>query len=67
MCGNTRPKHLEVLYGTTSQHNKGLLIISSRALYEVPHTLKTRTPQWFPDPRCRTSDRPPTPSGPTTC
>ena len=24
MCGNTRPKLLEVSYGKTSQHNKGL-------------------------------------------
>ena len=24
MCGNTRPKLLEVSYGRTSQHNKGL-------------------------------------------
>ena len=34
----------------------------------VPHSMeyRTRTPRWFPDPRRRTSDRQPTPSGPTT-
>ena len=40
-------------------HNKGLFTMSST------RTLRTRTPWWFPDPRCRTSDRQPTPSGPT--
>ena len=29
MCGNTRPKLLEVSYGRTLQHNKGLLTMSS--------------------------------------
>ena len=29
-------------------------------------TLRTRMPWWFPDPRCRTSNRQSTPSGPTT-
>ena len=35
-------------------------------LYGISHTLWTRTPRWFPDPQCRTSDRQPTPSGPVT-
>ena len=37
------------------------------ALYGVLQKLRTRTPRWFPDPWCRTSNRQPTPSGPTTC
>ena len=37
MCGNTRPKLLEVSYGKTSQQNKGLLATSS------PHFTEYRT------------------------
>ena len=66
MCGNTRPKLVEVSYGQTSQQNKRSFLCELTALDGVPHKLKTRTPRWFPDPRCRTSDRQPTPSGPTT-
>ena len=39
MCGNTRPKLWEVGYGKMSQHNKGLLTISS----PVPHSTEYRT------------------------
>ena len=39
MCGNTRPKLLEVSYGRTLQHNKGLLTMSS----PVPHSTEYRT------------------------
>ena len=70
MCGNTRPKLLKRL--TMGEHyNNGFLTMSSpdifrSALYGVPLKLRTRTPWWFPDPRCWTSDRQPTSSGPTT-
>ena len=37
MCGNTRPKLLEVSNGKTSQHNKDLLTTSS------PHFTEYRT------------------------
>ena len=40
--------------------------LAHSALYKVLHTLRTRTSRWFPDPRYRTSDRQPTPSGPNT-
>ena len=40
MCGNTRPKLLEVRYGKTSQHNKGLLSTSSQHLTEHRTILK---------------------------
>ena len=36
-----------------------------RTLPSTAHTSNT-TPRWFQDPRCRTSDRQPTPSWPTT-
>ena len=39
MCGNARPKFLEVTYGRTSQDNKGLLTMSS----PVPHSTEYRT------------------------
>ena len=55
----------EVSYGRTSQHNKGLNYqLTGSALYGVAHTLRTRSPRWFPDFRCKTSDRQPTHSGP---
>ena len=62
MCGNTRPEFSEVSYRMISQHNKGLLsmntsVNSCSARYGVTHKLRTRTPLWFPDARCRTSDR----------
>ena len=39
MCGNTRPKLLEVSCGRTSQHSKGLLTISSLfSLFTEYHT-----------------------------
>ena len=71
MCGNTRPKFLEVTYGRTSQDNKGLLTMSSpvlshSTLYGVPHKLRTCTPRWSPGLRCTTSDRQLMHSGPTT-
>ena len=75
MCGNARPKLLEVSNGRTSQHIKGLFtmsppVISRSALYGVPHTLTTRTPRWFPDPHVehRTDSRRPLdqPPGTTT-
>ena len=40
--------------------------LTGSALYGVPHIPRTCTPQWFPCPRCWTSDRQPTSSGPTT-
>ena len=50
------------------RHNttKAFKVRAYRALYEVPHTYRTRTPRWFPEPRCRTLDRQLTPFGPTT-
>ena len=41
------------------------LVVSIHTLRNTVHTV-TRTPRWFPDPWCRTSDKQPTPSGPTT-
>ena len=37
MCGNTRPKLFEVSYGRTSQHDKGLLIMSSPRTHSESH------------------------------
>ena len=53
-------KLLEVSDGRTSQQQRPF----NHDL--TAHTLRTRKPQWFPDPRCRTSDRQPTLSGTTT-
>ena len=65
MRGNTWPKLWEVSYGRASQHNKNFLAMNSLVPFHT-YKLKTRTPQWFPDPQCRTLDRQPKPSGPTT-
>ena len=44
MCGNTRPKLLEVSCGRTSQHSKGLLTMSSVfSLFTEYHTHLERT------------------------
>ena len=40
MCGNTQQEILEVCYGKTSQHNKGLLILSSQHFTEYRTKLK---------------------------
>ena len=53
---NTRPKLLEVSHEKTSQHNKGLLTISSpvvslSALNGAPYKLRTRPPRWLPELR----------------
>ena len=37
MCGNARPKLLKVSYGRTSQHDKGLLIMSSPRTHSESH------------------------------
>ena len=40
-------------------------VVLYSALYGVPHKLRTRTPRWLPEFRCRISGRKPTPSGQT--
>ena len=50
-------------HNTTKAFNYEL---TGSQLYEAPHKLGTRAPQWLPEPRCRASDKQPTPSGPTT-
>ena len=50
-------------HNTTKAFNYEL---TGSQLYEAPHKLGTRAPQWLPKPRCRTSDKQPTPSGQTT-
>ena len=50
-------------HNTTKAFNYEL---TGSQLYEAPHKLGTRAPQWLPEPRCRTSDKQPTPSGQTT-
>ena len=42
------------------------LVASLSVLYGVPHKLRTHTPRWFLELRCRTSDRQPTSSRPST-
>ena len=54
MCGNTRPKLSEVSYGRTSQHNRGLLPVSSlvasrSTLYGIPHKLKHARHGGYPE------------------
>ena len=50
-------------HNTTKAFNYEL---TGSELYGAPHKLGTRAPQWLPEPRCRASDKQPTPSGPTT-
>ena len=67
MWGNTQPTLFEVkLWEDITTNALSSLVISRSSLYGAPHKLRTHTPLWFPDPRCRTSGREPTPFGPTT-